>query len=99
MTTQQIVLISILVIAAAVAILVFVRNRTKKLRARFGPEYYRTVEETGSRYKAEAKLESLEKRVERYAIRPLSSADRDRFQQSWRSIQATFVDDPNQALA
>jgi hypothetical protein len=100
MTPTQIVLISIVVIAVvAAAIVIFMHRRTKKLRDRFGQEYQRTVEETGSRYKAEAELEKLEKRVKRYPLRPLSSADRDHFQQSWRTIQVTFVDDPGQALS
>jgi hypothetical protein len=99
MTSTQIAVASIIVIAlVAAAILVFMRSRTKKLRARFGPEYNRAVEETGSRYRGEAKLEGLERRVKRYPLRALSSADRDRFQQSWRTIQATFVDDPDRAL-
>jgi hypothetical protein len=101
MTHTQIVAVSILVIVvvAALAILFVMRSRSKKLQARFGPEYNRTVQETGSKFKAEAKLERLEKRVERYSIRPLSSVDRDGFQQSWRAIQATFVDDPEGAFA
>jgi hypothetical protein len=92
-----IVIVAIIIIAA-IATLIFLRTRTKKLQARFGPEYNRTVEETGNRFKAEAKLQQLEKRVERYPIRPLSLAERDRFQQSWRAIQVKFVDDPVRAL-
>jgi hypothetical protein len=66
----------------------FAKRRAKKLRAQFGPEYNRAVDERGSRYKAEAELERLEKRVRRYSLHPLSSTDRDRFQRSWRTIQA-----------
>jgi len=100
MTSTQIIVISIIVIAViALAIAIFFQSRTKKLRDRFGPEYDRTVGQTGSRLKAEAELEKLEKRVSRYPLFPLSPADRDHFQQSWRTIQATFVDDPGAALA
>jgi hypothetical protein len=100
MTSTQIIVISIVVIAViALAIAIFSQKRTKKLRARFGPEYDRAVGQTGSRYKAEAELEKLEKRVSRYSLFPLSPADRDKFQQSWRTIQANFVDDPGGALA
>jgi hypothetical protein len=100
MTNSQMAVIVILAIAviAAVAILIVLRNRTKKLQARFGPEYDRTVEETGSRYKAEARLKGLEKRVERYPLHPIPLADRERFQQSWRIIQTRFVDDPGRAF-
>lgn len=95
MTSTQIALLVIVVIAVvAVAAVLFLRNRAQKLRARFGPEYDRVVAETGNKFKAEAQLEKVEKRVERYDLRPLTAADRDRFQQSWRAIQAKFVDDP-----
>ncbi len=100
-TTAQTTVIAVvaIIIVAAVAILIVLRNRTKKLQARFGPEYNRAVEQTGNRFKAEAKLQRLEKRVDKYPIRPLSPEDRDRFQQSWRSVQANFVDDPARAFA
>jgi hypothetical protein len=95
MTSTQIALLVIVVIAVvAVAAVLILQNRTKKLRARFGPEYDRAVAETGNKFKAEAQLEKVEKRVKRYDLRPLTAADRDRFQQSWRAIQAKFVDDP-----
>lgn len=99
MTPTQIAVISVVVVAiAAVVIVLFLRNRSKRLRAQFGPEYTRAVAETGSKYKAEAELAGLEKRVKRYSLQPLSSADRDRFQESWRTIQSNFVDDPGGAL-
>ncbi|MFY9691778.1 MAG: hypothetical protein WA369_13035 [Candidatus Acidiferrales bacterium] len=100
MTSAQIIVISIVVIAViALAVAVFFQSRTKKLRARFGPEYDRAVGQTGSKYKAEAELEKLEERVNRYPLFLLSPTDRDQFQQSWRTIQANFVDDPGGALA
>jgi len=100
MTQAQMAVLSIVVIAiVAVAVLVVLRRRSAKLRARFGSEYDRAVAETGNRFKAEAKLENVEKRVKSYSLTALSAADRDRFQQSWRKIQADFVDDPARALA
>jgi hypothetical protein len=95
MTSTQIAVLVVVVIAViAVAAFVILQNRTKKLRARFGPEYDRAVAESGNKFKAEAELERVEKRVSSYPLRPLTGADRDRFQQSWRAIQAKFVDDP-----
>ena len=83
MTHAQIAVIAIILVAiVATAIVLVLRNRTKRLQSQFGPEYNRAVEETGSRFKAEAELTGLEKRVKRYSLRPLTSADRDRFQQS-----------------
>jgi hypothetical protein len=99
MTTQMVVLTIAVIVIVAVAVMLVLRGRSAKLRARFGPEYDRVVAETGNRFKAEAKLESVEKRVKSYSLTTLSAADRDRFQQSWRKIQAEFVDDPGRALA
>ena len=95
MTSTQIAVLVVGVIAViALAAVLILQNRTKKLRARFGPEYDRAVAETGNKFKAEAQLEKVEKRVSSYPLKPLTGADRDRFQQSWRAIQAKFVDDP-----
>jgi hypothetical protein len=100
MTQTQIALVAIAVIAiVAIVAVIFLRQRSAKLRARFGPEYDRAVAEKGNRFKAEAELESVEKRVKSYSLKTLSAADRDRFQQSWRKIQAEFVDDPARALS
>lgn len=73
-------------------------RRRSHLKHRFGPEYEHTVEETGSRNEAEAELKQREKRVEGYEIRALSASERDGFTQRWRSVQATFVDDPPTAV-
>jgi hypothetical protein len=98
MTTQMVVLTVAVIVIVAVAVILVLRGRSAKLRARFGPEYDRVVAETGNRFEAEAKLENVEKRVKSYSLTALSAADRDRFQQSWRKIQADFVDDPARAL-
>src|ERR1700729_190415 len=97
--TQMAVLVIAVIVAVAVLALLVLRRRSAKLRARFGSEYDRVVAEKGNRFKAEAQLESVEKRVKSYSLQPLGAADRDRFQQSWRKIQATFVDDPAGALS
>ena len=100
MTQTQMALVFIAVIVVvAVSVLVVLQRRSANLRARFGPEYDRAVAETGNRFKAESQLESVEKRVRSYSLTTLSAADRDRFRQSWRKIQAEFVDDPCRALS
>jgi hypothetical protein len=100
MTQAQMAVLLIAVIAiVAVAVLVVLRRRSAKLRARFGPEYDRAVAETGNRFKTEARLESVEKRVKNYSLTTISAVDRDRIQQAWRKIQATFVDDPARSLS
>lgn len=100
MTSTQLVVLAVIVVALiVVTAIVVMRNRTQKLRAHFGPEYDCTVAETGNRFKAEAELARVEARVRRYELRPIAAADRDRYRQSWRVIQAKFVDDPSRALA
>ena len=60
--TVIIIVIAIIVVAAVAGILYSTRRR--QLQQRFGPEYDRTVEEKGSRTKAEAELAGRERRVE-----------------------------------
>jgi hypothetical protein len=70
------------------------RRRSAQLQEHFGPEYERTVDEIGDRRKAESELASREKRVNELSIRDLSPVERTNFADSWRDIQAHFVDDP-----
>jgi hypothetical protein len=99
MNTSAVVTIVVVVIAAVIAIaLLVVNQRSRKLRERFGPEYSRTVEETGSKMRAEAKLQKLQKRVEHFRITPLSPETRARFVAGWHKIQSRFVDNPRGAL-
>jgi hypothetical protein len=93
----------LIVIAAVAVIAVAVwamtrRRRTERLRERYGPEYDRAVHEEGRRRAAEAELERREEKRRRLDIVPLSAAARDRYVQSWREIQARFVDEPSGAL-
>jgi hypothetical protein len=74
------------------------RQRSQRLRARFGPEYDRTVEAVGDRRRAEQELAAREHRRRRFQIRELDPADRARYQESWRAVQAHFVDRPAEAL-
>ena len=100
MDNQSILLIVIVVLAiAVVGALLYARSRrTRHLRSRFGPEYDRAVAESGRRDTAEADLHRLEKRVQRFDIRPLATTERDRFVVAWRDVQGRFVDDPEQAV-
>ena len=92
------VVVALLVLGAAAWYLI-ARQRTDRLRRRFGPEYQRTVETLGSRTRAETDLEARSRRVERLHIHPLPSAERDRFAERWRATQSLFVDDPAKAVA
>ena len=89
-------------VAAAVAVVlwfVWEQRRHAQLRERFGPEYDRTVHETGSERRAEAELDARARRVERLQIRRLDEADALRFAEAWRGLQIRFVDEPSAAIA
>jgi hypothetical protein len=88
----------IVIVAAAVAYLIYQRSRTQHLKDRFGSEYDRKVTEFGSRSKAESELARAEARVSNLKIRALSASDRTRFLDEWRLCQARFVDDPAGAV-
>src|SRR5262252_651447 len=92
------VMIAVAIAIIIVAALVIVRNkRSERLQSRFGPEYERTVHETGNVRKAEATLQARETRVERFHIRPLTREDATWFSDEWRRVQAQFVVDPANA--
>jgi FtsZ-interacting cell division protein ZipA len=95
---------TILIVCGVVAVLVIVaaallwrRQTSERLRSRFGPEYVRAVEDAGGQRQAEAALQTRAARVRKYELRPLTAEDRDRFSESWRQVQAQFVDDPRAA--
>ena len=95
-------ILAIVVIAAVAAIIawaVMQRQRTQRLRQRFGPEYTRTVNEMGGRTKAESELAKREERVARLNITPLTPADAARFSQEWKALQSRFIDNPKGAVA
>ena len=92
-------LIIILALLAVATFLHFRRHQSHVLEKNFGPEYGRTVDNLGSRPKAEAELRARQKRVEQLNIVPLSPADAARFREGWKALQARFVDNPKGSLA
>ena len=93
------IVIGVLVIAAGSAWYVYARERTSRLRERFGPEYNRVASRTDSKREAEKELESRESRREQLEIKPLPETSRVRYVEEWRSVQAEFVDEPGRAVA
>ena len=93
-----IVLAVALVAAAIVAWFAMRRQRSARLREQFGPEYEQTVEEIGSRRRAEAELSERRARVERLKIVPLAREDAQALGLRWQQVQARFVDDPAAAV-
>jgi hypothetical protein len=86
-----------IVVIVAIAIWLVTRRKAA-LRERFGPEYDRAVRERGSERAAQATLAEREKRVEKFHIRELDPAERERFDERWHSVQSRFVDDPKGAV-
>ena len=74
------------------------RTTTAELRQRFGPEYEQAVREHGSERRAEVQLADREKRVDKFKIRDLDQAERERFSGQWQALQSRFVDDPKAAV-
>ena len=100
----QLLIIAVIVVLAVVAISVVAwilsrRQRTKRLRNKFGPEYDRTAHRLGDRRRAESELVDREKEVKSLDIRSLTREEVDRFAERWRTVQANFVDDPTEAIA
>jgi hypothetical protein len=96
-----VVVVVVALVAAAVAAVVVrkQRERTARLRERFGPEYDRAVEEGGGRRAGEA---ALEERVERRRELQLSAVDdsaRARYEEQWREIEDQFDDTELAAVA
>jgi hypothetical protein len=99
LSTTEIVLILLVLALAIVALVMWNRSRRREaLKSRFGPEYERTVHETGDPRKAESMLAEREKRVSSYTIKALPNEMREHFVQTWQNVQAQFVDDPKYAV-
>lgn len=96
--TSQLAIIAAVVLAVVlVAVLALRSRRRAALRKQFGPLYASEVERLGTT-KAERELDERARRFEQAQIRALSQADRERYLELWRGIQARFVDSPVAAV-
>ena len=93
-TGVLIAILVVLVVVAVAAVLLTRRQRTDRLRQRFGPEYERTISRAGDRRAAEADLSARAQRRQELTIVPLDPAAQARYEQEWRATQGRFVDDP-----
>lgn len=102
MTTTSIVIVVVAaVVIAALVIGAVVANRQRqrrRLQEQFGPEYDRAVSTVGGQKQAELDLRNRLEQRDKLAIQPLGEAERDRYGQEWRQVQAAFVDEPNAAV-
>jgi hypothetical protein len=85
-----IVLLGVAVAAVVAAVAVRrQRERTARLRERFGPEYDRSVKVAGGRRAGEAELEERLQRRKGLQLSAIGT-DRARFEEEWREIQEQF---------
>ncbi|MQY28357.1 hypothetical protein [Nocardia aurantia] len=98
MSTVVIVVVIVVVVAAVLAVAAQPMLRRRRLRERFGPEYDRTVTESGDRRTAERELAERERRHSELDLRELSDDQRQRYTTRWTEVQERFVDDPEAAL-
>jgi hypothetical protein len=99
---------STLIIVIAVVVLVIIgflialvasrRQRTKRLKSKFGTEYDQTMKASGSRKKGQKELDERLKHAKTLDIRPLTVSERERYQADWTAVQTKFVDQPGQAI-
>lgn len=93
------ILVAALVLAICVALWMYIqKERTQKLRSKFGPEYDKAIAQSKDRGHAESELQKRTDRVAKFHIQPLKTEDRSRFTEDWRREQSRFVDDPQAAV-
>jgi hypothetical protein len=97
-TATIVVVLVVLAVIVAIAAFALRQRRGPNLRERFGPEYDRTVQETGSRQEAERVLAQRVERRRQLDIRELQPEERQRYSQEWLAVQSRFVDDPKGAV-
>jgi len=94
---------AIVIVIAIIAVLTIIwllarRQRTTRLRGRFGQEYGRIMRELGTR-RAEAVLLDREKHVYKLSIRGSAADELEQFVTEWRTVETRFVDDPQEAVS
>jgi hypothetical protein len=100
MQNDQLTIVLIILGVLVLALIVWTLMRKKRsdtLRSKYGDEYERVVKEHGGR-KGETNLLEREKRVSQFHIRPLDSAEQERFGHEWHEVKALFVDAPREAV-
>jgi hypothetical protein len=88
----------VVILLVIVGVLVARAQRSRRLRAEFGPEYGRVVAQRGDQRAAEKELVDRRERVDRFEIRPLDPVARERYSAQWGAAQRYFVDEPVDAV-
>jgi hypothetical protein len=74
------------------------RSRSESLREKFGSEYDHAVSNAGSRKRAEQDLVARTQEVERYDIRTLNAAEREKYRNAWQRVEQHFIERPTAAV-
>ena len=88
----------VVVLLVVIGVLVARQQRSRRLKDEFGPEYGRVVAERGDQRAAEKELAGRRQRVDKFEIRPLDPATRERYLEQWAAAQRYFVDEPADAV-
>jgi hypothetical protein len=94
-----IIIVVVVAVAAGAAAFLYQRRRSEQLQQRFGPEYQRTIEESGDQRAAERDLLARERRRSELDVKPLSGESAGRYRDEWNTLQQGFVDEPGIAVA
>ena len=88
----------VVVLLVVIGLLLARQRRTQQLKQGFGPEYQRAVAQHGDQRSAEKDLADRRRRVQKFEIRPLDPASRERYTERWGATQRQFVDQPVAAV-
>lgn len=101
-TTEMLVIavgaVIVLIIIALVVVAARRKRKRDSLKQRYGAEYARTVDEVGSKRRAEGQLADREARREQLDIRPLSSGQRANLRSRFEAIESSFLDSPDASV-
>ncbi len=105
MSNATLLIIVLVVVAIVLALVVFFvyrrrqqqQERQERARQEYGPEFERIAQERGSEREAEQELRERRERIES-EVQPLSEESRRRYDEQWRQVEQSFVDDPGASL-
>ena len=92
------IVVAAVIIVAIIILVGWIGVRRRSLKSRFGPEYQRVAQQSGSKWRADSELAARQQRRQKLDIRPLSAEQRSHHAGAWQAAQAEFVDQPYQAV-
>ncbi|MEU3775788.1 hypothetical protein AB0F11_21725 [Streptomyces sp. NPDC032472] len=93
------IIIPCAVVLIALGVTLWMLARRRRLQREFGPEYGRTVEQTGGSLAADRELQSRRQRHDELDIKQLPADLRREYTDRWTRVQERFVDEPEGAVA